>query len=298
MSESGIVISVGSLGKNFAATNQRAYWNHPRLYVARTPLLASWRRFVRQAEQCALRRVVMRTFVSLDLLCNLQGLPVEAVIPCGDQAMIYLGTNNHRQISALSLPITTAAPIADTVTAELPPLFELDTQVSSTDVESLFELWKQFGWTADGVALFVDTNRNPIQVIRYSGKVVAVIIAESLRFASQLLVEVTEMAVLPEFQGLGLSKVLIQQISDQCWNFFGRDSLVYGEFNMTSYAHRSAVSAGMFAGIDISHNISGILADHVSIQTGPPNEQLEPWSTEYLHSFQVMYWPIPAILER
>ncbi|HEX7017998.1 MAG TPA: hypothetical protein VF209_03770, partial [Patescibacteria group bacterium] len=63
----------------------------------------------------------------------------------------------------------------------------------------------------------------------------------------------------------------------------------YGEYNLTTRAHRSAARAH---NLPAQHGaISGVLVDHVTIETGEGNPVLEPWDTQWLHNFLVMYYP-------
>jgi hypothetical protein len=289
MAQNGIVTSVGSLGKSLEASDNRGYWNNPEIYLNRNKLQEDWEEFLSESRAHGNRRTMMRVLFPRNQYSTLKGLPVEAIIVRQSKLFVYLGQNEHQLISEIRKPIATR----ETAVADLAPLregFTLDSKVCKADAEDLFELWEQFGWTYDGVKTFIRKNKKPIQVIRYQDRVVAAMIAESLQFAKRFwIVELTEMGVKPYFQGLGLSKVLIQHLAAQSYRRFGVNSLVYGEFNMSTFAHCAAFSAGMNAAYSLTLNADGVLRDHVSIKVGDQKENVPPWKTQHLHSFQVMY---------
>jgi ribosomal protein S18 acetylase RimI-like enzyme len=277
------------LGENYEASNDRAYWSDPRVYDDRGPLIIAWHGFRSLASQKRRRRAVFKTYV--DRMCILKFFPVEAVIPVRDAFLVYISQNNHQQLSVFEpTPLSgSQQPI------QLPEGYTLQKFVTPDDVQSLFRIWEQFGWTEEGVASLCEFTENQVVTIRHEGQVVGATIAESGLFGSTVTVEITELAVASDHQGRGLATVLTSEMVDLCVNTYGQDALIFGEFNLTTNAHHAALRSGMIPGTwpgssDL-REIDGVLRDHVEIQVGEPKMPIPPWQTQYLHSYQVLYRP-------
>jgi ribosomal protein S18 acetylase RimI-like enzyme len=290
MDSNGIVTSVGSIGQNFSASDNRSYWNHPNIYASAVTLGDDWQVFLSESQALGNRRALMRTFLTQEAFQHgMFRLPIEAAIPTDQGILVYMGHNQHQQVSQINNAIQRQH---SEFTRYQLNQFYVDTNVTVADIPNLIQLWQQFGWNQAGVKTFVKTNRNPIVVARnQNNEIVGAMIAESLQFGKLVIVEVTEMAVLPECQGQNIAKALTQHLSQLCFCRYGQDALVYGEFNLTTSAHRSALAAGMNPGI--CRHIKGVLLDHVTITTGTPKKNISPWNLQYIHSYQVMFWNNP-----
>lgn len=298
MSNNGQVLSINPLGRNYNASNNRSYANQPNCYEDPNELVHEWEDFLSSSRNFArtprVRRTVMRTLVDMKVLSFIQDrLPLEAVIPLPqNRALLYISQNEHSQLSLASNALTAKESPFHVQLHELPSGLYFDTEVFPADQNRLFALLDQFGWLKKGVASYICENTNPILVVRNeSEEVVAAMMAESLQMNDVLLAEITEMAVLPQYQERGIAKSLIQALSILCWERYGQHCLIYGEFNLTTSAHRAAAAAGMSPAI--YKGIDGVLRDHVAITTGAPKVEIPPWPTKYLHSYQVMYWQRP-----
>jgi hypothetical protein len=285
--EAGIVTSVGQLGKDHAASNERSYWNQPELYSDTKRLVSDWHLFQQESVDEKRRRAMMRTLITAEVLENVLDnncLPIEAAIPAGDNFLVYVGRNVHQQVAN----ITDASLPNFMPSLALPTGYKLDTSANIEDVTQLVDLWSQFGWTRGGVESFIEAGTTPIIVIRNLEQVVVgAMIAESLNFGNLLLVEMTEMAVAPTERGNGLASILIKELATLSNETFGQNSIIYGEYNITTGAHRAAARAGKISAT--SQRISGVLPDHVAIETGTGNAQIVQWETQWLHNFLVMH---------
>lgn len=292
-SEEGIVTSVGSIGDRHDASDDRSCSNRPRLYTSSRNLEQDWQEFWQQSEKLGRRRTMMRTFITYDVLHSTSA-PIEAVIPVGRKFLVYLGENRHWPISTNQ---RTDVPGRDLNLRLNQQQYRLDTQVSMDDTDRLIQLWTQFGWTRQGVETFINAGTTPVVLIRDLQdqlQVVGAMIAESLQFGDVLLVELTEMAVAPQARGQHLASVLIRELTSQVQAQVGEHALIYGEYNMSTGAHRAASRAGNQVGS--LNRIRGVLADHVGIVVDPnkPNHRHPRWDTRWLHNFLVMYHPVRA----
>ncbi len=282
--EAGVVQSLQQLGSNHAASCERSYNSDPNLYINLQELAEAWRAFHSESIQKSRRRAVMRTYATTEVLTQATGvLPIEASLPLGSEHLIWLGRNQHPHTS-LERPVRTVG-IKDerAVVNHL-----IDTTVVTTDAQALQLLWEQFGWTAEGVAMFVAESQNPIVVIRdLERRIVGAMIAEAQNFGGHLLVELTELAVSPQHRGQGLATVLIRELAKQTREVYGDTAVIFGEYNITTQAFIAATRAGQLPAQ--TEKIDGILHDHVAIKTGRGNRGIYPWDTEWLHNFLVLY---------
>ncbi|NCN82510.1 MAG: hypothetical protein GW947_00945 [Candidatus Pacebacteria bacterium] len=282
--QTGIVTSVGSLGVDHAASFDRSYWNRPVLYEDPIDLQHDWHSFLAESLRLGRRRAMFRTMVAPDVMAEIRGrLPVEAALPVEENFLTYIGANAHLQ-TAIRAELLGVQPRE----LVLPAGYILDFATQDTDAGQLFSLWGQFGWTREGVENMITAGTTPIVIIRdIEERAIATMIAESLEFGDQILVELTEMAVADSEKGHGLASVLIRELARHTQNYFGGSPITYGEYNMTTGAHRSAMRAGQLPANSFS---DGVLRDHVSIETGPGNVVSESsWSTRWLHDFMVLY---------
>lgn len=298
----GIVTSVGALGVDHDASNDRSYWNNPELYVSGDRLRDDWNDFLREGVKQGNRRMMMRTYVSNSLAYWLQTsprLPIEALLPANGHWIVYVGLNQHSQL-AQAQNQTVPAQVALT----LPTDYDLRFYTNQYDVQDLFGLWQQFGWTLEGVQAFVEAGTTPIVIIQHADRVIGTMIAEALPFGDHVLIELTEMAVADDYKGQRLAPILIRELGNRMYDEYGKDGVIYGEYNMTTNAHRSAARAGNHVANGNSEwqsNVTGKLLDHVAIELKDAdgalldgNVRLNRWETRFLHNFLVMYRPDTA----
>jgi hypothetical protein len=272
-------------GVNHGASWERSYNADGRVYCHVQHIRQDWEAFLEASHTQQRRRAVMRCYISRELLPQLNDLPIEAAVPMGNEYLIWIGQNQHSAVSTLrdvrNLPIAEPMP--------LPPSYVLDTEVRAEDAHNLVKLWQQFGWTAEAIQSFISTNANgnPIVLIRtLEQEAIGVMIAESAEFGARRLVEITELAVNPYHRGNHLATILIRELSRLSLERWA-DALVFGEYNLTTRSYYSAAHAGQVAAQ--TNFIDGVLREHVGIETGPGNEIIEPWGTQWLHNFLVMY---------
>lgn len=287
LSNTGIVQSLQQVGSNHAASCERSYNSDPTIYTTLSELTAAWHAFHADSRHHNRRRAVMRTYATTEVVeLAARVLPLEAALPLGREYLVWLGANQHSSVS-LERPVHNLPEPVQLA----PQNYCVDTFVQSEDIVALQELWQQFGWTAAGVQLFVEQSHNPVVVLRdLEQRVVGAMIAEAQSFGTQVLVELTELAVAPANRGQGLASVLIRELAQHAQEVFGRTSVVFGEYNITTQAAVAAARAGQRAAQTPS--IAGVLHDHVSIETGAGNRVLYPWDTQWLHHFLVMYQPL------
>jgi hypothetical protein len=296
----GMVESVGSLGKRFDASDNRAYWNEASLYDDLSTLKENWNNFEVEAINQGCRRTMMRTVVTEAVfaqICEEMGedgsLPIEASRCIDGNYLIYIGNNQHRHVSE-----TYTEALPDFSAYELPEGYYIDNQVTMDDLQALLSLWAQFGWKEIGVEKFITEASLAIVVVRdLENMVVGAMIAEALQFGDLFtLVELTEMAVAFSARGNHLAPILIRELTRVCYERFGDEAILYGEFNERN---GKAVRAAARAGYQVAGNerISGTLEDHVSIDIGHQNQSVEGWQTEKLHDFRVMMAPAASSFE-
>ncbi|PIR61425.1 MAG: hypothetical protein COU66_03820 [Candidatus Pacebacteria bacterium CG10_big_fil_rev_8_21_14_0_10_44_11] len=273
-------------GVDHNASWQRSYNADGQVYCNASQIRQDWQTFMQESCEQNRRRAIMRCYVNRNLLDQITDLPIEAAVPIGDEYLVWIGQNRHMEV-ATSKNVRNLPPLEE---IQLSPEYQVDTEVREIDVANLIELWGQFGWTPDSVRNFVrnNANGNPIALIRtMEQEAIGVMIAESVEFGARRLVEVTELAVNPNYRGQHLATILIRELS-QLSLVRWEDALVFGEYNLTTRSYRSAARTGQLPGQ--TKVINGILRDHVGIETGG-NEIVEPWDTRWLHNFLVMYQP-------
>ena len=277
-------------GVNHNASWERSYNADGQVYSNLNKIRQDWQDFLSVSQQQNRRRAVMRCYATGQLLRTMQNnseLPIEAAIPFGNEYLIWIGQNQHAPVS-ISRDVSNL-PSMEPI--QLAPDYKIDTVVREADVANLINLWGQFGWSPTAVRSFVrdNANGNPITLIRnMEQEAIGVMIAESVEFGAHRLVEITELAVNPEYRGQNLATILIQQLTKLSLEYWNH-SLVFGEYNQTTKSYSSAARAGQLPGQSVG--ISGVLHDHVGIETGEGNEIKEPWNTRWLHNFLVMYQP-------
>ena len=274
-------------GVDHNASWERSYNADGRVFINPRRLHEAWEEFHQNSQRHGRRRAIMRCYVTQEVLNHSSHLPIEAVVPMGNEYLIWIGQNQHPQVS-------TQGPYASRTPSESTPLhreYYLDTEVNSSDIDQLIELWGQFGWTPQAIRNFVrnNANGNPIALIRtMEQEAVGVMIAESAEFGAHRLVEITELAVHPDHRGQHLASVLIRELSRlslERWE----DALVFGEYNLTTRSYQSAARASQLPAV--TGRVDGVLRDHVGIATGEGNQVIAPWDTQWLHNFLVMYQP-------
>lgn len=276
--------SLPSMGENHVASFERSYNSDDTVYTNAHQLRERWMSFLRQSIDHNRRRAIMRCFVSNDILDQVADLPIEAAIPLGAEHLIWIGQNQHQSISTHRPVRTLPQPSENELSSE----FTIDREVTPDDLYPLYELWEQFGSPLEGVQNFIETNLNPIVVIRnVEQRAIGVMIAEAMEFGKWQLVELTELAVSPRHQGQGLASVLIRELARNSIDYFGSNAVLFGEYNLTTNSFRAAARSNQLPAQN--HTIDGVLRDHVSIKTGTGNEIMLPWDTEWLHNFLVMY---------
>ncbi len=284
--ENGIVTSLQGVVVNHAASAERSYWSDQEVYSNGNDLRLAWHGFVAESRAAGRRRAALRCYIDTALLDNnaLRDLPIEAAIPLGQQALIWLGENRHQQVAGWREVRNLPRPEP----TSLPSGLSVDTGARLQDTEDLLRLWSQFGWTREGVQAFVSQNVHPIVVIRnVEERAVGAMISEAQTFGSQVLVELTELAVDPTYRGHGLASILIRELSQLSAQFYGYDALRSGEYNLTTQSFRAAARAHQLPAQ--TAQVHGVLRDHVEIETGPGNENALTWNTRWLHNFLVMY---------
>ncbi len=250
-------------GMTHEASCERSYFADPTIYYEAAELRAAWNTFLAESIQHNRRRAVMRCYIPQSLLTVLKDLPVEAAIPLGEHYLIWIGKNQHR----IGAPLGDGRPLPLEETVELSSDYVLDYRVAEQDLDSLSRLWEQFGWTRDAVRNFIlsSANGNPIAIIRHLENVIGVMIAESVEFGVARLVELTELAVDPEFRGQQLAVVLIRALAGISRSRWPR-GILFGEFNLTTRAERSAARAGFVPAV--AEHIDGVLNEHVVVGSG------------------------------
>lgn len=274
-------------GVNHNASWERSYNADGQVYTSASQINRDWEGFLHESVSQNRRRAVMRCYVSPGLMSELTELPVEAAIPTGKEYLIWIGRNQHPNVSRMRDVQKLPSPEQ----SNLPARFTIDRYLHAEDVSGLSELWGQFGWTREAVEDFVQkgANGNPIVLIRNAQEeAVGVMVAESVEFGDRRLVEITELSVDARYRGKHLASILIQELSKLSLEHW-QDALVFGEYNLTTRSYQSAARAGMLAGqVGV---VDGVLRDHVGIKTGMGNPMAVGWDTRWLHNFLVMYQP-------
>jgi len=274
-------------GIDHNASWERSYNADGQVYSSVNQIRLDWQRYLQESLDNNRRRAIMRCYVSSDLLDQLTDLPIEAAVPLGNEYLIWIGQNRHSAVA----PSRDVRILPSVEPVQIGSHYRLDTVVGEGDIANLTQLWGQFGWTPDAVRQFVrnNANGNPVALIRtMEQEAIGVMIAESVEFGARRLVEITELAVNPDYRGQHLATILIRELSNMSLERWG-DALVFGEYNLTSRSYQSAARAGQLP--SQTNMVDGVLRDHVGIETGTGNEVVEPWDTRWLHNFLVMYQP-------
>lgn len=274
-------------GVNHSASWERSYNADGQVYSTLSQITRDWEGFLHESLSQDRRRAVMRCYVSGGLLSELSEMPIEAAIPTGKEYLVWIGRNQHPNVSRMRDVQKLPSPEQ----LNLPQRFTVDKYVRTEDAARLTELWGQFGWTKEAVEDFVKkgANGNPIVLIRNANEeAVGVMVAESVEFGARRLVEITELSVDARYRGKHLASILIRELSKLSLEHW-QDALVFGEYNLTTRSYQSAARAGQLPGQVGA--VDGVLRDHVGIETGMGNQTVEDWDTRWLHNFLVMYQP-------
>lgn len=282
----GVVESMHGLGVNHDASCERSYLSDDTVYTDVEQLRLAWHQFQRGSLEHNRRRAVMRCYISPELINQISDLPVEAMVSLEKECLLWLGQNQHSTFSAER----NTNDLPGQAAIDLAPTYQLDREAQTKDVADLILLWEQFGWTEQGIETFLESNSQPIVLIRHlEQQVVGAMIAEAMEFGCWQLVELTELAVTPEHRGQGLASILVKELSRLSVDYYGLRSLIFGEYNLTTHSYRAAARSDQRPGRNLDCGVDGVLRDHVTIETGPGNKEHSAWQARWLHHFLVMY---------
>jgi len=300
-------------------SNGRAYLTLDRTVYSPTDLLTEWSLLTQGAEDRGRRRAVLRATCSpeVELELGYGGLRPSVILPL---SQIGLGNNKvlvfeHNEAENISF-----VPEWDKVYSywkqkkiyppphdqikHLPEGFHLTNKLMKNDIDDLFELWKPFGWTKEGVDHFIQTHHERPEIwfsaIRDSqGKVASACMGEAITFDGVYMVEATEFGTKTEYRSHNLCTAavvgLIAQIVKTALYTHYQIPLIISEFNMSSRSDVVGRKSGMtIPGVEETEGLTEplqVLRRNVAVLDGcgPNDVKYLKFSPEYKKKYKDSY---------
>lgn len=209
----------------------RAYWTLADICQSSAELQQNWQNLCEQSQAAGRRRTVLRAIVTPEVVqeANRLRLPIEASIPLRTGTLLVVAENRHRSTApeweTVASDWLDAAPVrlsASERLARLPAHYQLVSQPTQQDVESLTALWTPFGWSTEATTNYIATQQtrqfgswfSGVRDMR-SGRLVSACMGQGGEMAGEFIVEATEFGTLQEYTGQGLCTAAVIALQAQ-----------------------------------------------------------------------------------
>lgn len=309
------ITSVGKAGVvDWDRSNGRAYLTLDHTVNAPSDLLAQWSSLTQRAQELGRRRTVLRATCSPAVEIALRNTGIEpsvrlplSKIGLGNNSVLIIEQNEHisdvpewPEVYSYWKGESKYLPPHEQI-KNLPEGFHLTNRLTENDIEDLFELWRPFGWSKQGIVHFIQTHTERPEIwfsaIRDNrGKIASACMGEALTFNGVYMVEATEFGTKTEYRGHNLCTAsvvgLIAQIVQTTLYFHNRMPLIISEFNMSSRSDVVGRKAGMTIPgvegvVELAEPVQ-VLRRNVAVLDGClPNEiKFSQFTPEYQNKFR------------
>jgi hypothetical protein len=304
----------------------RLYQTYPKTIFDTYTIIQKYRYLKQRAEADYHRRIVFRCVCPNEIVTELleENIPVEAIIPLNlineeSASILFIGENFHPSplpTVNIEIPCQSSKKPIEKIETILQKGFKLSNKVDEDDCKNLYDLWKKFGWSEEGIIDFINRIKNEDASLYFSGvrdddnQLISACQAEVIEFAGLTYIETTEYSTLDGYNGNGLCTVSVQGLIAQLlWqNYYlsnrNYPPIITAELNTDSTSPLVGISSG-FIFPQFNEKIPQILSYNVAVLDGsPPNNlNLDQWNNQndvsvdynYLRNFLVAFLPLYQI---
>ncbi len=298
-----LITSTGKLGADFDRSDGRAYLNVSDRVNHVRGFLDVKKDFDMQALEQGRRRSVIRAIVKSDTADKIKGQVVpEANIPLDiigqpENTLLVFGNNVHRSETPEWLevhdywrkPMRKFTPPAQRMTDLAEEGYQFISAPRVCDREDLYQIWKPFGWTRQGVAVKITEFEVGgggwfSGIVNRNDRLVSACMGEKLEMPRVALLEGTEYGTAENARGKGLCSAVVAGLHAQMLRdtlYSGENMpLIFSEFNMSVRSDVVGRHTGMVIPLVREGEMCAfpvqLLRRNVSVLDGQPVNDLSP----------------------